>query len=89
MDNRIEELRQAIKDAQIEIEAIRKVCTHKSQTEGLYSWRPGCIDYHMICDNCGHIGEYRRPWQPPVYIYNMEHYRRNEWTPDKQTDNEE
>lgn len=68
MNSRIEELYQIIKDTQVEIESIRKECKHEHQSEGLYSWRVGCMDWHMICNDCGYIGKYVKPWQSPHSI---------------------
>ncbi len=49
----IEKLQGYIKDAQEEIAAYRKMCTHTKTHEGLWSWREGSTVPATICSECG------------------------------------
>lgn len=31
------------------------ICQHDSTEEGLFSWRPGCIDKALFCSHCGKL----------------------------------
>ena len=58
MNNRIQELYKIIKDANDELDLIRKNCPHNQVSKGDYMWAPGHISNGFICDDCGkYIGE--------------------------------
>ena len=51
---RKEELFKIIKDANIELERLRKVCKHENTFTGLYQWGgPGHWSNSIICEDCG------------------------------------
>ena len=52
MKERAKELFKIIKDAQAELEVIRKECKHESTHKGWYSWRIGSFQYGTLCDVC-------------------------------------
>ena len=49
---RVNKLYVVIKNANDELEKIRKECKHKTWHTGNYSWRVGNIQFGGLCDNC-------------------------------------
>lgn len=50
--DRIEAAYASIRAAEEELAACRKECQHPVHRKGLYSWRVGCIDPALICEDC-------------------------------------
>lgn len=58
--SRVKELYKVIKDANEELEQIRKICKHEEHTECNYMWAPGHISVGHTCDYCGYyLGKYQ------------------------------
>jgi hypothetical protein len=50
--SRIFELYEIIRNAQNELEELRKSCTHQNYNVGYYSWRVGAMEVARICTDC-------------------------------------
>ena len=50
--SRIEAAYASIRKDEEEIAACRKECQHPVHKKGFYSWRVGCIDPAMLCEDC-------------------------------------
>lgn len=43
------------------LKRMQEICPHVNEKEGLYSWRVGCIDEAVLCDDCGVLIRYKNP----------------------------
>lgn len=56
----IKSYREGIRILQEAIEKLQNECTHEKTIEGLYSWRIGCIEPAIMCEDCGKLISFKK-----------------------------